>query len=154
MGGNDTSLRDAAGAIGLTPAGLKQFLMGTLTSPKAVEQLDRWYVRHAGAHGDFTELDDPRAALNYLIQGLPPAKRRELARDVLATVARGYDQAENQYPDWLVELQDLYAVDRAEVDASQGRRSARGKYAHLNWSSEDYARRKQDEIDLEDGRAA
>jgi hypothetical protein len=34
------------------------------------------------------------------------------------------------------------------------RPSAMGKYAHLKWSSDDYARRKQEEIDLEDGRAA
>lgn len=153
MAEKDTSLRDAAGAIGLTPAGFKQFLLGTLTSQKAAAQLDRWYARYAAAEGGPVDFDDPRAALNYLMQGLPPAKRRELARRVLAAVARGFDDAGNSYPQWLLELQALYAVDTAEVHGT-GRRSAMGKYAHLDWSSEDYARRKQEDIDLEDGRAA
>jgi hypothetical protein len=154
MAERDTSLRDAAGAIGLTPAGFKQFLLGSLTSQSAAAQLDRWYARYAAAQGEPVEFDDPRAALTYLMQGLPPAKRRALARDVLGAVARGYDESGKLYPEWLVELHALYAVDHAETSVVRVRRSAMGKYAHLNWSSEDYARRKQDDIDLEDGEAA
>lgn len=45
------------------------------------------------------------------------------------------------------------AAPSSHVETSrQDRPSAMGKYAHLNWSSEDYARRKQEEIDLEDRR--
>lgn len=51
-------------------------------------------------------------------------------------------------------------VPQAAANSAVGERpatqrpSAMGKYAHLNWSSDDYARRKQEEIDLEDGGAA
>lgn len=151
---HDTSLREAVGAIGFTPAGLKQFLMATLTSPRSVEQLDAWYARYVGPHDDAAGLNDPRAALNYLVRGLPSGKRREFARQVLTAVARGYDESGETYPQWLVELQTLYAGDSVETGSGGTRRSAMGKYAHLDWSSDDYARRKQDEIDLEDGRAA
>jgi hypothetical protein len=153
---HDTSLREAAGAIGLTTAGLKQFLLVTLTSPDTAEQLDDWYARHAesaGSKEDPAAFEDPKAALNYLVEALPPGKRQELGRQILQTVARGYDASGKQYPEWLIELRELYEADQKASSAGQ-RRSAMGKYAHLNWSSEDYARRKQEEIDLEDGRAA
>lgn len=39
-------------------------------------------------------------------------------------------------------------------DAVNSRPSALGKYAHIPGTSEDFARRKQEEIDREDGRAA
>lgn len=42
----------------------------------------------------------------------------------------------------------------APGDEDARRPSARGKYAHIPGTSEDFARRKQEEIDREDGRAA
>jgi hypothetical protein len=153
MPAHNTSLREAAGAVGLTPAGLKQFLLLTLTSPSTAEQLDHWYVRYVEEQDDPIAFDDPKAALNYLVEALPPSKRKELGRQILDAVARGYDADGKAYPEWLVELQLLYEADRV-TGSAVARRSAMGKYAHLNTSSEGYARRKQDEIDLEDGRAA
>lgn len=150
---HDTSLRDAAGAIGLTPAGLKQFLRVTLTSPRTSEQLDDWYVRYAGAQDDPVDFDDPRAALDFLVEALPRDRRRDVARQMLGVLARACDTAGQPYPEWLLELQVLYEGDRV-TEPARVRRSALGKYAHLSWSSEDYARRKQEEIDLEDGSAA
>jgi hypothetical protein len=156
MPAHDTSLRDAAGAIGFTPAGLKEFLLVTLTSPATAEQLDDWYVRHAEpteAKEAALPFDDPKSAFSFLVEALPPDKRQELGRQILEAVARGYDISGKPYPDWLLELQELYEADQ-KASAAGGRRSAMGKYAHLNWSSEDYARRKQEEIDLEDGSAS
>jgi hypothetical protein len=150
---HDTSLRAAAGAIGLTPAGLKQFLRVTLTSPRTAEQLDDWYVRYAEAQDNPVEFDDPKAALDFLVEALPPTKRRDVARQMLRVLARACDTAGEPYPEWLLELQVLYEADRVTEPVGV-RRSALGKYAHLSWSSEDYARRKQEEIELEDGRAA
>jgi hypothetical protein len=48
----------------------------------------------------------------------------------------------------------IWEAKRNAGRGSAERPSAIGKYAHLNISSDDYARRKQEEIDLEDGRAA
>jgi hypothetical protein len=153
MPARNNSLREAAGAIGLTPAGLKQFLMVTLASPSTAEQLDHWYVRYAEPQDNPVEFEDPKAALTYLVELVPPASRKQLGRRLLETVAQGFDAGGRAYPDWLVELQGLYEIDQKAVVAGE-HRSAMGKYAHLGWSSDDYARRKQDEIDLEDGRAA
>jgi hypothetical protein len=153
MRAHDTSLREAAGAIGLTPAGLKQVLLVTLASPGTVERLDRWYVRHAEPQDNPVAFEDPKAALNYLVESVPPGRRREVARKMLAVLARGCDAAGQPYPEWLLELQALYEADQ-ETGSAAARPSAMGKYAHLNTSSDDYARRKQEDIDLEDGKAA
>jgi hypothetical protein len=153
MRAHDNSLREAAGALGLTPAGLKQFLLVSSASPSTAERLDEWYLRFAGAQDNPVDFDDPKAALNFLVETVPPSKRREAGRRLLEVLARGYDADATPYPEWLLELQVLYEVDQANSSAGV-RRSAMGKYAHLNTSSEDYARRKQEEIDLEDGRAA
>lgn len=149
----DNSLREAAGAIGLTPAGLKQILLVTFTSPSTVEQLDQWYVRHTAPQDNPVRFEDPKAALNFLVELLPPSSRRQAGKELLEVLVRECDANGMPYPEWLLELQVLYEADQTTGSAGT-RRSAMGKYAHLNWSSEDYARRKQDEIDLEDGRAA
>lgn len=153
MRAHNHSLREAAGAIGLTPAGLKQVLVGTLRSPGTVEQLDQWYVRHAEPQDSPVRFEDPKAALNFVVELLPPTSRREFGKKLLEVLVRECDASGMPYPEWLLELQVLYEADQATGSAGT-RRSALGKYAHLSTSSEDYARRKQEEIDLEDGRAA
>jgi hypothetical protein len=153
MRAHNHSLREAAGAIGLTPAGLKQILLVTLKSPSTVEQLDQWYVRHTEPHDDPVQFEDPKAALDFLVELLPPPSRRRFGRKLLEVLVRECDASGVPYPEWLLELQVLYEADQATGSAGT-RRSAMGKYAHLNTSSEDYALRKQEEIDLEDGRAA
>jgi hypothetical protein len=153
MSAHNHSLREAAGAVGLTPAGLKQFLQGALASPSTAERLDDWYLRFAGAKDSPVDFDDPKAALNFLVEAVPPSKRREAGRRLLEVLARSYDADATPYPEWLLELRVLYEIDQPTISAAV-RRSAMGKYAHLNTSSEDFARRKQEEIDLEDGRAA
>jgi hypothetical protein len=153
MGADNHSLREAAGAIGLTPAGLKQILLGTFTSPGTVEQLDQWYVRHTEPQDNPVRFEDPKAALKFLVELLPPSSRRQAGRALLEVLVRECDATGMPHPEWLLELKVLYEADHGTTSAMT-RPGAMGKYAHLNTSSEDYARRKQEEIDLEDGRAA
>jgi hypothetical protein len=56
---------------------------------------------------------------------------------------------------WILQAKEHRVSEPSGVRrGSVERPSAMGKYAHLNWSSDGYARRKQEEIDLEDGGAA
>jgi hypothetical protein len=150
----NTSLRNVAREIGMSPTGLKKFLQGTAPYSPTLRRLRSWYVQYAAVQSGQVQLEDASAAINVLLHDLAPAARRRMARRVIDALALGYDETGKDSPVWLSDLQARYAGEEADVTPPATRPSAMGKYAHLNTSSEDYARRKQEEIDLEDGRAA
>jgi hypothetical protein len=148
-----TSLRSVAREIGMSPTSLRNFLQGTEPYGPTVHRLRTWYIRYAAVSTGQVKLEDASAALGLLVRDLAPDARRRMATRLINTMAREYSETGKIAPVWLSELRARYEnVDVSEPPAP--RPSAMGKYAHLKWSSEDYARRKQEDIDLEDGRAA
>lgn len=108
----NTSLRSVAREIGMSPTGLKKFLLGTAPYSPTLRRLRNWYVQYAAVQGGAVELEDAWAALSVLVHDLPPEPRRDAAGCLLECVGRGYDQAGRARPGWLGDL-------RGRMEAAQ-----------------------------------
>lgn len=100
----NTSLRSVAREIGMSPTGLKKFLLGTAPYSPTLRRLRNWYVQYAAVQGGAVELEDAWAALSVLVHDLPPEPKRDAAGCLLECVGRGYDRAGRARPGWLGEL--------------------------------------------------
>ena len=100
----NTSLRAAAREIGMSPTGLKKFLMGTAPYAPTLRRLRKWYLHHAALSTGEVSGHDASASLLVLTHDLPPAVRRETAGCLLDCLARGYDAADCGRPRWIAEL--------------------------------------------------
>lgn len=100
----NTSLRDVARAIGMSPAGLKKFLEGAAPYTPTLRRLRRWYVHHGAVQQGTVQIDDALAAIGILAHDLPPHGRRALAARVVDEMGRAYDESGRPRPAWLPEL--------------------------------------------------
>jgi len=99
-----TSLRGVAREIGMSPTGLKKFLLGTAPYSPTLRRLRRWYVHHAELPSGELEYHDAEAALALLTHDLPAESRRETMACVLDCLGRGYDASGRPRPRWVEEL--------------------------------------------------
>jgi|tagenome__1003787_1003787.scaffolds.fasta_scaffold20989397_7 hypothetical protein len=99
-----TSLRGVAREIGMSPTGLKKFLLGTAPYSPTLRRLRRWYVHHAELPSGELEHRDAEAAIALLTHDLPGESRRVAVNEVLDCLARGYDAAGRPRPRWVAEL--------------------------------------------------
>jgi hypothetical protein len=104
----NTSLRNVAREIGMSPMGLRNFLHGTEPYAPTLRRLRNWYVRYAATRSGNVQLEDATAALSLLVHDLAPAPRREAAATVLDAVGRGYEQSGVTKPAWVAELRTRY----------------------------------------------
>ena len=102
-----STLRSAAREIGMSPTGLRKFLLGTAPYGPTMRRLRKWYVHHAAVAAGEVERDDVTAALSVLTYDLPSAPRRETADRMLEALGRGYDTTGRARPGWVAELRDL-----------------------------------------------
>lgn len=100
----NTSLRSVAREIGMSPTGLKKFLLGTAPYSPTVRRLRSWYVQYGAVQGGHVGRHDASAALSVLMHDLPPEPRQSTVGCLLECVGRGYDQAGRARPAWLAEL--------------------------------------------------
>jgi hypothetical protein len=105
----NTSLRSVAREIGMSPTGLKKFLMGTAPYSPTLRRLRNWYVHYAAQSVGDVESEDAAAALAVLVHDLAPDPRQQTAGCLIDCVARGYDQSGKPRPAWVAELQARYA---------------------------------------------
>jgi transcriptional regulator with XRE-family HTH domain len=150
----NTSLRSVAREIGMSPSGLKQFLQGTAPYAPTLRRLRNWYVHYAAMQTGALVEQDASAALSVLVHDLSSDSRREIAGEILDSLARGYDHDGRPRPEWLFLLRHSYGVEETRHAESQTRPSALGKYGYVSGSSDDFARLKQAEIDREDRKRA
>lgn len=106
----NTSLRQVAREIGMSPTGLKKFLEGTAPYSPTVRRLRNWYVRYTAVQQSDVETVDASAALSVLVHDLGSDSRRNAALHVLDAVGSGYDQSGKPKPAWLSELRTQYAA--------------------------------------------
>jgi hypothetical protein len=99
-----TSLRGVAREIGMSPTGLKKFLLGTAPYSPTLRRLRRWYVHHAELPSGELEYHDAQAAVALLTHDLPAESRREAVECVLDCLGRGYDASGRPRPRWVEEL--------------------------------------------------
>ena len=99
-----TSLRGVAREIGMSPTGLKKFLLGTAPYSPTLRRLRKWHVHHAGTPAGEVEQHDAEAAIAVLTHDLPAEPRRATAECVLDCLGRGYDATGRPRPRWVEEL--------------------------------------------------
>jgi hypothetical protein len=99
-----TSLRGVAREIGMSPTGLKKFLLGTAPYSPTLRRLRKWYIHHAALSTGEVAYDDASAAIAVLTHDLPGEPRRETADCVLDCVGRGYDITGRARPQWVAVL--------------------------------------------------
>lgn len=99
-----TSLRGVAREIGMSPTGLKKFLLGTAPYAPTLRRLRKWYVHHAAVPTGEVQYEDAAAALSVLTHDLPGDPRRETAGRVLECLGRGYDASGRTHPRWMTEM--------------------------------------------------
>ena len=99
-----TSLRGVAREIGMSPTGLKKFLLGTAPYSPTLRRLRKWYVHHAALPTGEVDYEDASAAIAVLTHDLPGEPRREAADCVLDCLGRGYDATGRPRPRWVAEL--------------------------------------------------
>jgi len=118
-----TSLRGVAREIGMSPTGLKKFLMGTAPYSPTLRRLRKWYLQHAALPTGEVTYHDASAALSVLTHDLPPEPRREAHDCLLDCLARGYDSSGRSRPRWVAELRAQYGT-RTDPGSEYGARRA------------------------------
>jgi hypothetical protein len=108
-----TSLRGVAREIGMSPTGLKKFLLGTAPYSPTLRRLRKWYLQHAAVPTGEVSYQDAAAAILVLTHDLAPDPKREATDCVLDCVARGYEQSGRSRPRWVTELRAEYGTRRA-----------------------------------------
>lgn len=98
------SLRRAARNVGMSPTGLRKFLDGAGPYAATRRKLERWYVRERPAYGSEVTAVVAQNALRLLVQDLPPGRREQATRTLLAGLHEEFARAESEPPEWLAEL--------------------------------------------------
>lgn len=109
-----TSLRRVAREIGMSPTGLKKFILGTAPYSPTLRRLRKWYLQYAALPTGEVAREDASAALAVLTHDLSPDARRHTSSELLEAVGRGYDLAGKGRPRWVAELRaEIGGVRRA-----------------------------------------
>lgn len=98
------SLRSVAREIGVTPMGLRYFLLnqGKLQA-RTVRKLNEWYVRRMATRPPEGE-DEARAALTILAGYYPQAQRSRVLNGLLDSMEREFRDSGMEPPAWLQKL--------------------------------------------------
>ena len=100
----NTSLRSVAREIGMSPTGLKKFLLGTSPYAPTLRRLRSWYVQYADRETGQVRMEEAQAALALLIHDLSPEPRQHTSTCVLDCLKTGYQASGKAPPGWMEEL--------------------------------------------------
>ena len=105
------SLRSVAREIGVTPMGLRYFLLnqGKLQA-RTVRKLNEWYVRRMATRPPEGE-DEARAALTILAGYYPQARRFRVLSRFLDSMEREFRDSGMEPPAWLEKLREEIQQD-------------------------------------------
>ncbi len=92
-----TSLRQVARDVGMSPSGLRKFLSSASPYSATRRKLERWYVRRGSA----PDVHSALAALEVLVQDLPPAERIRGMERILKGLERSRT---GRLPGWIKQL--------------------------------------------------
>ena len=92
-----TSVRQVARDVGMSPSGLQKFLSGASPYSATRTKLERWYVRSGRSPDSHSAL----AALEVLVQDLPPAERTQAMSRLVEVVEK--DRG-GRPPSWIKRL--------------------------------------------------
>jgi transcriptional regulator with XRE-family HTH domain len=98
-----TSLRAVARDIGVSAAGLRQFLNGRSPYPTTLVKLNAWYLRRLASAPEFTAAA-AQAGLRVLLEAIPADEREAAAAELLEYLEGLYRGRRLRPPAWLAEL--------------------------------------------------
>ncbi|HUL49654.1 MAG TPA: hypothetical protein VLT79_06570 [Gemmatimonadales bacterium] len=112
-----TSLRQAAREISISPNGLRNFINGAAARPATCLKLERWIARRdpkrrTPSEGRFIKL------LNEVAADLTPRQAGTLAKDVAALIAEAYEIRHLSAPRWLTDMARLAESRRARIKSA------------------------------------
>jgi hypothetical protein len=100
---DQTSLRQVAREVGLSPRGVTLVIRGVQSQKKTVAKLREWYARHGpavvGMSGEMAA-----ASLANLLEGLDGADREVAARAIVALLEAVHRGREADPPGWIDHL--------------------------------------------------
>ena len=99
-----TSVSQVAREVGLTARGLQKFLDGSVPYSATTQKLERWYIREAMRSESETDAVTAAAALQLLMQDLPPAHRATVLEQAIGWWENVYAAAGLLPPRWLTDL--------------------------------------------------
>ena len=97
------SLRSVAADIGMSPTNLRHFINGQKPYAALRRKLLAWYVRYQLDRRAFSG-DVARAAMEVLLEGIPPDQADATERQMLDALGVIYDGARVPPPAWLARL--------------------------------------------------
>jgi hypothetical protein len=100
----NTSLRQVARQIGMSPSGLKKFMEGAAPYSPTRRRLHRWYVQHSRVQHGQVEFPEANAALRVLVHDLTRDSRRRTADRMVECLRLGYQESGKVPPNWLSDL--------------------------------------------------
>lgn len=106
----ETSLRQVAYRVGLSPMGLKKFLDGASPYEANRRKLADWFVREQGRRGE--PIADPTVAaiaLGMVLRDLPASLRRESVEPMVKLLESLYGRSQAPRPVWLDGLREKLA---------------------------------------------
>lgn len=107
----ETSLRQVAYGIGLSPMGLKKFLDGASPYEANRRKLADWYVREQTRRGVPADPTVAAIALGVVLRDLPSALRRDAVDPVVDLLESLYRRSKALPPPWLEGLREKLAQE-------------------------------------------
>ncbi len=102
----ETSLRQVAYRIGLSPMGLKKFLDGASPYEANRRKLADWYVREQARRGVPPDPTVAAIALGVVLRDLPNTLRRDAVDPVVDLLETLYSRSQALPPPWLEGLRE------------------------------------------------
>ncbi|MET0400079.1 MAG: hypothetical protein ABW277_25035 [Longimicrobiaceae bacterium] len=99
---DDTSLRIAAGEIGVSYSGLRTFLKGTDPYAPTLAKLRAWYAQTV--EGRAMTPERARAMLAALVESMPLERREEAVRELVTRLVESYRKSGADVPGWLARI--------------------------------------------------
>lgn len=99
---DDTSLRIAAGEIGVSYSGLRTFLKGTEPYAPTLAKLRAWYAQTV--EGRAMTPERARAMLAALVESMPLERREEAVRELVTRLVESYRKSGADVPGWLEKI--------------------------------------------------
>jgi hypothetical protein len=113
-----SSLRAVAGEIGMSPMGLRAFILGdNKPQDRTVRKLNAWHARRVAARQSEGE-DEARSALIVLAGFFPSADRPRVLRNLIGQMEREFRDSGMAPPLWLSTLAEEL---RTSADDARGR---------------------------------
>lgn len=110
----ESSLRQVAKSIRMSPSGLQKFADGSDPYAKSLVKLRAWRARLAVASGTPVQREDADSALQLLTTGLEAESKAQVILDALDLFGRAYG---DEPPAWIPEVRERWLSCSAEVEA-------------------------------------